>query len=63
MTYSIRTQYLDLQKDFVWNYVQNKTINIKHIWTENQAADVLTKALYVPQIKHLIEILNLRQNN
>ena len=63
MTYSARTQHLDLQKDFVQNYVQNKTIDIKHIWAETQVADVLTKALYIPQIKHLIEILNLGQNN
>ena len=63
MTYSVRIQYLDLQKDFVQNYIQNKTINVKYIRTENQAADVLTKALYIPQIKHLIEILNLGQNN
>ena len=63
MTYSARTQHLDLQKDFVRNYIQNKTIDIKYIQTENQAVDVLKKALYILQIKHLIEILNFGQNN
>ena len=63
MTYSARMQHLDLWKDFVQNYIQNKTIDVKHIRTENQVADVLTKALYIPQIKHLIKVLNLRQNN
>ena len=59
MTYSARTRHLDLRKDFVRDYISRKVIDVKHIRTENQSANVLTKALYIPQIKHLINIINL----
>ena len=61
MTYSARTRHLDLRKDFVRDYISQKVINVKHIRTKNQSTNVLTKALYVPQIKHLINIINLER--
>ena len=61
MTYSARTRHLDLRKDFVRDYISRKVIDVKHIRTENQSMNVLTKALYVPQIKHLISIINLER--
>ena len=61
MTYSARTRHLDLRKDFVRDYISRKVIDVKHIRTENQSTNVLTKALYVPQIKHLISIINLER--
>ena len=59
MIYSVRTRHLDLRKDFVRDYISRKVINVKHIHTKNQSTNVLMKALYVPQIKHLINIINL----
>ena len=59
MTYSAHTRHLDLRKDFVRDYISQKVINVKHICTKNQSTNVLMKALYIPQIKHLINIINL----
>ena len=61
MIYSVRTRHLDLRKDFVRDYISQKVINVKYIRTKNQSTNVLIKALYVPQIKHLINIINLER--
>ena len=61
MIYSVHIRHLDLRKDFVRDYISQKVINVKYICTKNQSTNVLMKALYVPQIKHLINIINLER--
>jgi hypothetical protein len=53
ITFNVRTKHLDRQKDIICNYIE-QGYDVVYIKTEDQRADILTKALYVPQIKHLI---------
>ena len=53
------TKHINLKKSFIRCYVKNKTIDLKHILTKDQRADILTKALQAPQVKHLTSLLRL----
>ena len=57
--FNARMKHLDRQKDFIRNYIQERYIDIKHVRLEDQRVDILTKVLYVPQIKHLLISLGL----
>ncbi|EJD03482.1 uncharacterized protein FOMMEDRAFT_49686, partial [Fomitiporia mediterranea MF3/22] len=58
--YNTHTKHLDLQKDFMQCYIQNEYINVCYVQSQNQLADILTKALHVPQIKHLNKLLGIQ---
>ena len=53
------TKHINLKKSFIRCYVENKTIDLKHVPTKDQRADILTKALQAPQVKHLTSLLRL----
>ena len=57
--YSIQTKHISLQCNFVKCYVEEQLINIKYVQTDEQRADILTKSLHVPKIKHLIDLISL----
>jgi hypothetical protein len=59
ITFNVRTKHLDWRKDFICNYIEQGYVDVVYIKTEDQRVDILTKALYVPQIKHLIRLLGL----
>ena len=40
-----RTKHIDIRHHFIRELVENKTIVIEHVATENQLADIFTKAL------------------
>ncbi|EJC97326.1 uncharacterized protein FOMMEDRAFT_100076, partial [Fomitiporia mediterranea MF3/22] len=45
LKYSEQTKHLDYKKDFIKCYIELEYINAKYIQTNNQQADILTKAL------------------
>ena len=53
------TKHVNLKKSFIRCYVENKTIDLKHVPTKDQRADIFTKALQAPQVKHLVSLLRL----
>ena len=57
--YLEQTKHLDHKKDFIKCYIELQYINVKFIQTNKQIADIMTKALYVLQIKHLTSQLRL----
>ena len=59
MTFNAKTKHLDRRKDFIRDYIKEKYIDVKYVPTHDQRADILTKALYTPQIKHLTDLLGL----
>ena len=48
-----QTKHLDYKKDFIKCYIELQYINVKYIQTNKQIVDIMTKVLYVLQIKHL----------
>ena len=59
MTFNAKTKHLDRRKDFIRDYIKEKYVDVKYVPTHDQRADILTKALYTPQIKHLTDLLGL----
>ena len=54
-----KTKHIDIQYHFVREHVTNNTIQLSHISTKEQLADVLTKALSGPTFKYLVRQMNL----
>ena len=57
--YSTRTKHIGLRRNFIKCYVEEQLINIKYVQTDEQRADILTKSLHVPKIKHLTDLISL----
>ena len=55
-----KTKHIDIQYHFVREHVTNNTIQLSHISTKEQLADMLTKALSGPTFKYLVKQMNLR---
>ncbi|KAK2578415.1 hypothetical protein KPH14_012187 [Odynerus spinipes] len=49
-----RTKHIDLRHHFIRERIENKEINVRHIGTEENIADLFTKALARPQYECLI---------
>ena len=56
--YRPRTKHIALKYHHFRSHVKDKTISIQHIDTENQIADIFTKALADPQFQLLKLALN-----
>lgn len=54
-----KTKHIDIQYHFVREHVTNNTIQLSHISTKEQLADMLTKALSGPTFKNLVRQMNL----
>lgn len=51
--YNARTKHIDIRQHFIRENVVNDTISVKYIKTEDQVADMLTKALGNKRLKFL----------
>ena len=54
-----KTKHIDIQYHFIREHVINGTIQLSHINTKEQLADMLTKALSGPTFKYLVRQMNL----
>ena len=54
-----KTKHINIQYHFIQEHVTNNTIQLSHISTKEQLADMLTKALSGPIFKNLVRQINL----
>ena len=54
-----KTKHINIQYHFIREHITNDTIQLSHINTKEQLADVLTKALSGPTFKYLVRQMNL----
>ena len=57
--YYAKTKHINIQYHFVREYITNNIIQLSHISTKEQLADMLTKALSRPTFKNLVKQINL----
>ena len=48
-----RTKHIDIRHHFIRELVEDKVITLEHVSTENQLADIFTKALDASQFENL----------
>ena len=53
------TKYFLVKKHFVKDHVANRTIRLQHVTTKDNIADLLTKGLTEPAMRHLLMSLNM----
>ncbi|GAA0160086.1 hypothetical protein LIER_16721 [Lithospermum erythrorhizon] len=54
-----RTKHIDIRHHFIRELVENKVIQLEHVSTDKQIADIFTKGLDVNQFKYLRTTLGL----
>lgn len=54
-----RTRHFEYRKDFFLDRIKNGDINVTHIGTDNQQADILTKALSADKVKRFTSLMRL----
>ena len=54
-----KTKHINIQYHFIREHVTNDTIQLSHINTKEQLADMLSKALSGPTFKYLVGQINL----
>ena len=59
MKYLMQTKHISLQHNFIKCYIEEQLIKIKYVQTDKQRADILTKSLHVPKIKHFTDLISL----
>ena len=57
--YHARTKHIDIRFHFIRWVVEDKKIKLVYCPTEDMVADVLTKALPSPKVKHFASALGL----
>ena len=55
-----RTKHFEIRKNFIADRIEQKYISVSHISTNDQRADLLTKALSNEKLKRFTELLHLR---
>ena len=58
-----KTKHIDIQYHFVREHVTTNTIQLSHINTKEQLADILTKVLSGPTFANLVKQMNLQPQN
>jgi hypothetical protein len=48
-----RTKHIDIRHHFIRDFVEEKIVTLEHVSTEEQLADIFTKALDVKQFEKL----------
>ena len=48
-----RTKHINIRHHFIRDLVEDKVINLEHVSTDNQLADIFTKALDTVQFENL----------
>jgi hypothetical protein len=52
-----RTKHIDIQHFFIREHIRENKINVSYIQSANQLADILTKAMKVPNFRRLTKLL------
>ena len=55
-----RTKHIDIHYHFARQCIADGLITVEYVPTDEQLADVMTKALATPKVKHFTERLGLR---
>ena len=58
-----KTKHINIQYHFIQEYITNNTIQLSHISTKEQLADILTKVLSGPTFTNLVKQMNLQPVN
>jgi len=53
------TKHIDIQHHFIRDLVEDKVVTLEHVTTEEQLADIFTKALDVKQFERLMSKLGI----
>ena len=61
-THHDRTKHIDIQYHFVRDHIHKGTIEVRHVSTENMAADILTKALDKQALERGMRLLGMTCN-
>ena len=56
-TFYERTKHINIDCHFVWEHVQSGLLQLIHVKTHNQLADIMTKPLPTPQFKIIMSKL------
>jgi len=56
-THLAKTKHIDVQLHFIWEHVENGTINVKYCPTENMLADLMTKGLPLESHKRVLGLM------
>ena len=55
-----RTKHFEIRKNFIADRIEQKYISVSHISTNDQRADLLTKALSNEKLKRFVDLLHIR---
>ena len=55
-----RTKHFEIRKNFITDRIEQKYISVSHISTNDQRADLLTKALSNEKLKRFVDLLHIR---
>ena len=53
------TKHIDIRYHFIWECIEDGSVNLKLIRTNDMATDILTKALVVTKHKHFCQMLGM----
>ena len=57
-----RTKHVEIDRHFISEKIEGKIISLKHVPSQFQAANILTKALHRPNFQELSSKLGLKNN-
>ncbi len=53
------TKHIDIRYHFIWECIEDGSIDLKLIGTNNMVADILTKALAITKHEHFCQMLRM----
>ena len=55
-----RSKHIDIRLHFIWQCVESEEVIIKHVKTNQQKADVLTKTMPATKFEHMRKLLGVK---